>query len=76
MSKVYIRDAQGSLIHKLCKRVHTVESVDDIPMLMQQLNKAWMRYQKLHDTVLDRAGKTEIEEQNFIRDGIYDAYAL
>lgn len=73
---MYIRDAQGSLIHKLCKRVHNVESVDDIPMLMQQLNKAWMRYQKLHDTVLDRAGKTEIEEQNFIRDGIYDAYAL
>lgn len=77
MSEVSKRDAQSKLILKQAKFAKNIDestTISEVKVHKQQLENAWNRFQELHESVLDRAGATELDEQTNLGDEYHDEY--
>lgn len=75
MAEVTKRNAKAKIINKIVARVSAINDKtlkSDIKLCKQALDVEFLRYQELHDLVLNRAGPSEIDEQDKIFDVVYD----
>lgn len=77
MSEVSKRDSQSKVINKYAafsEKITASTPIAEVQIKKRELDTAWQRFQDLHEQVMDRAGVTELDEQEEIISDVHDIY--